>query len=226
MKVISYSLWSDIPMYTVGALRNAEMAKELYPGWECWFYTGESTPKEILTELETHSNVRVIRMEDPGDWTGMFWRFYPASDEEVELMISRDTDSRLTRREREAVKLWENSKDTFHIMRDHPYHTTPILGGMWGAKQGAVPKMKEMCEQYTKENAWQVDQNFLRDVVYPLVYATSMVHDPFFEGKPFPTLREGTEFVGQAFTEKDEILHPEHGDMIAQAKLRVKEPLL
>jgi len=30
-KVVSFSLWGDNPIYNIGAIRNAELAKEIYP---------------------------------------------------------------------------------------------------------------------------------------------------------------------------------------------------
>jgi hypothetical protein len=42
-KIISYSLWGDLPLYTVGAISNAKQAKEIYPGWICRFYIHEPT---------------------------------------------------------------------------------------------------------------------------------------------------------------------------------------
>jgi len=32
-KIISFSLWGDKPMYTIGAIKNAKLAEEIYPGW-------------------------------------------------------------------------------------------------------------------------------------------------------------------------------------------------
>jgi len=214
MKVISFSLWGDNPVYTVGAIRNAELAETIYPDWQCWFYVGSSVPEEILSDLENRSNCTVIRMEEEGNWSGMFWRFYPASLSEVEVMISRDTDSRLNKREKAAVDEWIESDKGFHIMRDHPWHNTEILGGMWGAKRGVIPSMSTMCVEYVKGEFWQVDQNFLREEVWPLVGENFLVHDEFFSNKPFPTKREGKEFVGMAFNEDDTPLFPEHMEMI------------
>ena len=31
-RVIAFSLWGDQPIYTVGALKNAELAPKIYPG--------------------------------------------------------------------------------------------------------------------------------------------------------------------------------------------------
>lgn len=210
IKIISFSLWGENPVYNTGAIRNAELAKNIYPDWICRFYYGTSTLNETIEKLKTFDNVELINMGVDGDWTGMFWRFYPASEEDVDVVIVRDCDSRLNLREKHAVDEWLNSDKGFHIMRDHPAHGTEILGGMWGSKKGVVNNMKELIDDYIKGDFWQVDQNFLREKIYPSVKDNSMVHDEFFEHKPFPTTREPKRFVGQAFDENDEMLYPEH----------------
>jgi hypothetical protein len=209
-KIISFSLWGNNPIYTQGAIRNAELAKEVYPDWICRYYVGKSTPNDITEKLKHFNNTEVIEMDNDGDWTGMFWRFYPAGENDVDVVIVRDCDSRLNNRERDAVNEWLNSDKGFHIMRDHPYHTTAILGGMWGSKKGVTPNIKQQMETYVKGNFWQVDQNFLRDIIYPIVKNNSLVHDEFFDKKQFPSKRPINIFVGQAFNDKDEFLHPEH----------------
>jgi protein O-GlcNAc transferase len=213
-KIISFSLWGDNPVYTQGAIRNAELAKEIYPDWVCRYYIGKSTPNDIVVKLQNFDNTEVIVMDSDGDWTGMFWRFYPASEGDVDVMISRDCDSRLNNRERDAVNEWLSSDKGFHIMRDHPWHKTSILGGMWGSRKGIVNEMKTLIDSYVKGNFWQVDQNFLKEFIYPKVKDQSLVHDEFFEKKPFPSKRPLNIFVGQAFNEKDEFLHPEHIKLI------------
>lgn len=108
LKVISYSLWGDKPEYTIGAIRNADAAAELFPDWKCVFYCFSSVPKEILKELESRPNVltRMVGGEyNTTDSRGMFHRFLPADEEGVEYMMSRDTDSRLSLREKLAVRL-------------------------------------------------------------------------------------------------------------------------
>ena len=134
-KIISFSLWGNEPMYTVGAIRNAELAKEIYPDWICRFYVGDDVNEDIIGKLKSFDNTEVIVMvEEKNDWQGMFWRFYVIDNGDVDYVIFRDTDSRLTIREKEAVNEWIGSGRYFHIMRDHPYHTEAIMGGMWGCK--------------------------------------------------------------------------------------------
>ncbi len=208
-KIISFSLWGTEPKYTVGAVKNADLAGTIYPGWICRFYCGQSVPQETLDELRSRTNVEVVLMKERGDWKGLFWRFTPASESDVEVMISRDTDSRLSYREKAAVEAWLCSGKGFHIMRDHPYHCFDsnkkgILGGMWGARKGMVPSIMALADRFEKENRWQSDQIFLNACIYPWVKNNCCVHDEFFERKHFPIKRVGSEFVGQVFNEKDE----------------------
>lgn len=200
-KIISFSLWGDKPKYCIGAIKNLELAKIFYKDWFVRFYIGNDVPKNIISILE--ENGAEIIYKNGNNWTGMFWRFEPAS-ENIICMISRDVDSRLSEREFEAVSEWLNSEKEFHIMRDHPFHGVPILGGMWGAKHNCIPDMKEKIKKYTKGNFWQVDQNFLKEIIYPEIKNRSLVHDPFFEKKPFPSERKNLyDFVGQVYNEHD-----------------------
>jgi len=210
-KVISFSLWGDNPKYTIGAIRNAELTSIIYPGWISRFYCGESVPTDIIKTLISLPNTEVVMMGVDGDWTGMFWRFYACEDSEI--MLSRDTDSRLNLREKLAVDEWLSSDKDFHIMRDHPYHNTEILGGMWGVRNGLLKNIKELINDYTKGDFWQVDQNFLREKIYPLVINNSFTHDSYLNyntnSKPFPSERINREFVGDVFDE-NENRHPEY----------------
>lgn len=207
-KIISFSLWGNNPKYTIGALYNAESIIDVYPGWIARFYIGSSTPSNVANKLEKLGS-EVVHINEPGDWKGMFWRFYPAGEEDVEVMLSRDTDSRLTFREKSAVDEWLASDKDFHIMRDHPAHNTAIMGGMWGARGNVLKDIKRMIDEYQKGDFWQVDQNFLREKIYPLVKDNAFVHDEFFEKKPFPTTRQNYEFVGDVFDENN-VRHSEH----------------
>ena len=208
-KLICFSLWGDNPTYTVGAIKNADLAKKHYPGWICRYYIADCVPKDIVDEILSRDNTEIMYM-GKGDWTAMFWRFLPASHSDCEMMLSRDTDSRLNSREAAAVNEWLDSGKAFHIMRDHPAHETEILGGMWGVRGDILANMEDMI----KDSGLEVDQNFLRNDVYPLIKNDCCVHDEYFERKPFPTKRKPGLFVGQAFDEYNKKLNPEHGDML------------
>ena len=212
MKIVSFSLWGSDPKYTLGAIRNAEMLNDYYPGWIARFYCGGSVPTDIVTGLESHDDVEVVSMADDGNWEGMFWRFLAADGDDV--VLSRDTDCRFSERESAAVQSWLDSDKDFHIMRDHPYHGTEILGGMWGSRNGILRGISGWMTDYKKGDYWQVDQNFLRDKIWPLVQSKSHIHDEFFQKHSFPVKRNPREFVGKAFNHDDSECEPKHGDMV------------
>lgn len=216
-RIIAFSLWGQNPKYTVGALKNAELASVVYPGWLCRFYVAADTPVEIIQQLRGMDHVEVVAREEPGGWRGSVWRFLPAAEPDVEVMISRDTDSRLGARERAAVEDWLASGHQFHIMRDHPFHSRwPILAGMWGVRGGVLKDIPELLHSRFMESTdtfnWGVDQVFLGKVIHPMVRRTTLVHDeispalPFdadSERREFPAKRIDLDFVGQVFDEED-----------------------
>lgn len=182
VKVISFSLWGDNSTYTIGAIKNAHLAKKYYPDFECWFYVHKDTvPQNIITDLEQINNSRLFyKYGDLNNCKPMMWRFEPIDNNEVEVMMSRDTDTRIWEREVLAVKEWLNSDKIFHIMRDHPDHTFRILGGMFGIKKNQDIKdwkeKMEICYQYSNK---MYDQDFLSEFIYPVIKNKSMIHASF-----------------------------------------------
>jgi hypothetical protein len=91
------------------------------------------------------------------------------------------------------------------------------MGGMWGMKKDTFPKMKELIDIYKGGDFWQVDQNFLNEMVYPLCKNNTFIHDEFMdiEGwkKPFPSERINKEFIGDVFDEHNQ-RHPEYYTLI------------
>ena len=144
--------------------------------------------------------------------TGMFWRFGAIFEEGIDVMISRDCDSRVSHREAIAVVEWLKSEKGFHIMRDHPWHTTKILGGMWGCRKGSLSNdIKEKMTTYEKRgDYWQTDQNFLSDEVYDKIKDNVFIHDEGFykvDGEKcnyFPTSRINFEYIGEPYEHNNE----------------------
>lgn len=205
-RIISFSLWGQNLKYLVGAVRNADLAKEIYPGWICRFFIGASVPSGFVTQLKEKDNTEIVMMPDWGDWKALFWRFSPASDPDTEIMISRDTDSRLSWREKEAVEEWIKSEKGFHIMRDHPYHRFLVLGGMWGVRAGTLENIEKLIKNFQVVDEYGTDYQFWQKVgLHDIAKDDIMVHDEFFsDNKPFPSPRRGLDFVGKVFDENED----------------------
>ena len=209
-KIISFSLWGSNPKYTIGAIRNAELAKTVYPEWKCRFYVGKDVPDDCMSRLLQIDNVEIVHkwQEDPS-WKSLFWRHETCWDDSVDISIFRDTDSRLGEREKAAVEAWMKADKTFHIMRDHPFHRYTMLGGMWGYKKNAKYNMKLIFDSAERTDQYGTDYQFFAETLFKSIAEDKITHDEFFEKQPFPTTRKDQEFVGEVFDEND-VRHPEH----------------
>ena len=204
-KVITFSLWGDNPNYNIGSIKNAELAKIYYPDFECWFYIHKvSVPETTVNELLKLNNIKIIfKYGNLNNCKPMMWRFEAIDDPEVEIMMSRDTDTRIWNREVIAVNEWLKSNELFHIMRDHPYHSSLIMGGMFGTKKNLkINSWIELINKFMQSGHRDYDQNFLSQIIYPLVVNNSIIHATFHkyekQAKPFPTpYNSDYNFVGE-----------------------------
>jgi len=221
MKVISFCLWGDKPQYKIGAIKNIKLAKEIYPDWRCWFFMNEdeywryddafkNTIFELGGSFQIFPHYKQHHL--------MLARFLainikPSKWADVEVMLSRDCDSRLSLREKLAVDEWIASDKGFHTMHDHFHHSVPILGGMFGIKSDVISDMSILIDNWLKiprrDNGqyWQIDQEFLTNIIWPKVQNNIMNHADFhtniWPGIPFKSKRNGREFVGATYDEND-----------------------
>ena len=108
------------------------------------------------------------------------WRFYPAFYEKDIILIVRDTDSRLNMKEKIAIDNWLNSDKDFHILRDHPWHVTRILAGLWGVKNNLLleESFQDTFNTFYKKNEKGVDQEFLMQI-YDKIKEQSLIYDTY-----------------------------------------------
>lgn len=134
-KVISYSLWGDRALYVDGAIINGIEAREIYPGWKTNIAVHKDVNESTISKLREIFDIVKIYDDDASEYRGLFWRFDAMMYEGVDVCLFRDTDSRLSDKEFQAVKEWLASDKQIHNMRDSIYHYAPIMGGLWGIKK-------------------------------------------------------------------------------------------
>ena len=193
-KVITFSLWGNLPRYTIGAIKNIELVPKFYPDFEVYIYIHkESVPADIVNKIKEFSYVTIIFKE--GDLLKikpMTWRYEAIDNKDIELIISRDTDTRILEREKLAVNEWIKSGKLFHIMRDHPDHGAKIFGGMFGTRKiPAIKSWKYLLSKYKQRGVRGYGPKFLATFIYPKIKDNCMIHTSFkfFENedyKPFP----------------------------------------
>lgn len=191
--IVCFSLWGQNQKYTYTAVLNAKLVPEIYPGWTARFYADDSVPTDIIQALRDYG-AQVIRVEnDDRTYLKLFWRFLAASDVNLDYFVCRDCDSIVNKREKAAVDQWLGSGKRFHIMRDHPEHAELIMAGMWGGVAGLLPNLAGQAATYYEahDSKWRwVDQDFLRDHVWPIIRQDCLSHDSQYlfgsDARPFP----------------------------------------
>lgn len=196
-KIISFSLYGWDYKYFIGAICNAEISKIIYPDWICRFYCGTSVPEHIIQELNSYENTEVIMMEENTPYSYMMWRFLPVDEEDVIVTLSRDTDSRLSYREKTCVDIFMDSDKLFHSIQDHGCHDN-VMGGMWGMKKNNMINMKQLVEEWKGGLEYFSDQAFMREVIKPIFHDSILTHCSHYLNN-FPVEPTNRHFVGEVF---------------------------
>lgn len=205
-KIISFSLFGNNPLYTLGAIENVKLQPEIYPDWICRFYIHTPTvPKDIIDKLDSLNCELVFKTDEiiTKSRPGMFWRFEVLKDNNVERFIVRDGDSRIGEREKNCVIDWEKSGKCFHIIRDNIVHGSWILGGMWGATKVAIEKIDydKLLNNFNINNTG-IDQDFLSNFIYPIIKDDVCIHDDYHLFKSenplrIPHTKVNDEYIGK-----------------------------
>lgn len=178
MKVFSFCLYGDKPKYIIGMHENIKIISRLFPDWRIIIYYEEETTN--ITPFFKYSNVIFRKGQYKGNQM-MLERFKPIDDPDVEIMLVRDADSRINERDEWCIREFIKSPNMFHIIRDHPYHFSLIMGGLWGIKKSILPrflKMSTMIDVYVSQhpNIPSFDQYFLSEIIYPKVRKDALIH--------------------------------------------------
>lgn len=181
--VIAFSLFGDNERYTRGAVKNAALAGEIYPGWRCRFYCDDTVPAATRSALIS-AGAEVKMMPRPSRYSdGLFWRFLVMNDPAVVRFMIRDCDAVINSRERRAVDEWIASGLLFHVMRDSPAHADLILAGMWGGVARRLPPFTQLVQGFVYNPVTEsrtVDQLFLGRIVWPMIRRHCLIHDSLY----------------------------------------------
>jgi protein O-GlcNAc transferase len=225
MKVFSFSIYGDNPIYTIGGVKNAKLIKELFPEWKSIFYIADDVDPNIIKQIQDYGGIVELKPSNES-FAGMFWRFMAITRDDVDVMIVRDCDSRVSERDVVSVDEFMLSDKLYHIVRDHPIgHHYPMNGGMWGCKQNPFINRINFhindflkshynhifnTDNAKKDSIRNADQMFLMNRIYPIAVNSCLVHDEYFKyesfAKPINHDRESNNFafIGESIDETDE----------------------
>lgn len=211
MKLITFSVYGADNKYLNGLLQNYELVECLYPDWYLCVFIDNTVPSwftKILTSIQ-----RIITIDMTGtQWNKRTWRFLPEyylPGKPIERFIVRDADSRVSKRESDAVSEWIRDDKILHIMRDQPGHKALIMAGLWGFKTHETSKeiVSSSLQQFTSLNGahkdhYAFDQMYL-EYLYHTYKLSRTIHAAFNryeeDARTFPTLRVENSFCGEIF---------------------------
>jgi hypothetical protein len=196
MKVISFCLFGKNKKYTQGLLENIDIIKEKLPGYHIFVIIGSTINDEIdidkdcLDKLLTNSIVTVIKKDYTG-YSLMIERVLLINEKNIDIVFSRDADSRISERDIWCIRQfedWKTHKKMVHIVRDHKNHDQYIMGGMCGFCKinGKFPiNLTELYKQFKQNftgelNQYGIDQYFLQSVykmnLPKLIHSSNIVY--------------------------------------------------
>ncbi|KAL7642846.1 UNVERIFIED_CONTAM: hypothetical protein RMT77_006134 [Armadillidium vulgare] len=209
-KVISYCFSNADPKYSNGFNESLNNISIFYPDWLVRVYANEKdirflqskiTPRKFLY----YCDVNKLPYPLNGSLEGVpvrMWRFAAMGDSNIDVLLFRDTDSMVIKREYDAVQEWLKSNKTLHIMRDHPYHDRIIMAGMFGVKMNdtnrkELEKLRDKMFKLGKgKTDKERDQTLLKKIFWPKFKKDFLAHDSYhcrkYKGSlPFPSKRDG-----------------------------------
>jgi len=222
MKVVSFCIYGSNEKYCRGLLENINIIKNKLPNFNIFIYVGNDVPDNYIKLYSNYDKVKLIYTNRIGH-DNMINRFFAIDEDNVELMIVRDADSRIHNRDLWCIYHFINSPFAAHTIRDHPDHQAKIMGGLWGLKKGLLnDKISYIYSFYNNNgsviNQMQHDQYFLKDIIYGLVKKYLIIYTNDTElcledGEnicliPFPI--ENNEFCGQVVEYKNSVAHNIH----------------
>jgi hypothetical protein len=181
VNVFSFCLYGRYnERYYPGLLENIFLAGKYFPTWKVYVYYAPDVEESTIKHLEACTSV-VLRPTGELGAKNMIHRFFAIDEPEVELMMVRDADSRIHWKDRWAIRdFLEKPNFVAHTIRDNIQHTAKMMGGLWGIRKSSGLFIKELYASYIEDVSQGFrlahDQNFLGDIIYPLVLPKLLVH--------------------------------------------------
>lgn len=213
VKTFGFCLYGPYnPKYYIGLKENIQIINEKFPDFLTFVWLGNNVDKQKLIELvstENLSNVRFLEV-NLSDCKLTVFRFLSIDISGVEVVFSRDTDSRINERDEWCIKKFIDSPQLIHTIRDHKGHFDSMMGGLSAIKKEFITEhlgstLKLQVDNYLtnfQDAFYTYDQQFLNSHIYSqhknllLLHSTKNIYDdPNYEEIPLEVNKKT--FCGQ-----------------------------
>jgi hypothetical protein len=214
--LFAFALYGSGTKYTRGMIKNCEMLAEHFPGCRVGIALGDDVPPEIVRALEEICGQVVLVKLGFSGAAAMAERMFLLEENpafaDCTVVFVRDADSRVHSRDRSCIRAFLDEevggegagslRHLAHTIRDHIYHTQPIMGGLFGLRREGLdgliggrlrPRYRAFLEACGCSSGYGTDERFLAEVVYPLVQEALLVHTDLWQA-PLPAATPVLEF--------------------------------
>jgi len=219
----SFCLYGNSPKYIQGFIKNIPLIIKYFPTFSIslWIRSDSSNQENISMFLSKFTELGydldkflIFEIQDPSHVCMMRYRIYMANHWYPSEVYSRDTDSRIGERDFQCISEFQASKKTFHIIRDHFWHKSRIMGGTCGVICGSQPFFPALFDEWASHNIvnnYATDEKFLQDSIYEKFKNNLYIHtnivsyydeDSHKISHEFQT-KDCTDFIGNCYDEND-----------------------
>jgi hypothetical protein len=204
MNIFCFCIYGTQSKYTQGLVENLNNIQSLFPTFQTYIYYASDVPAEYLAQYRSfpHVTLEPITSEIPMMSRILYWKPHAT-------YFMRDADSRVTARDAACIRAFLASDMRAHVIRDHFYHKTRIMGGTFGIRVPPEWNLQSMWEAWkvtqTSLPLYATDEKFLQEVIYPLIKDKLLLHtnSVAYLGE-IPTLipveqLDDTDFVGNVY---------------------------
>lgn len=163
MNVFAFCIYGTERNYYTGLLENIQIIKQHFPEFEIYIYKGICDPSWVFDE-----SCKIIETNRSGA-INMLFRYLPVTFAETGFI--RDADSRITERDRWCINEFLKSSKKYHIIRDHFYHKSPIMGGIFGWK---CPINFPL--DLSSDVGYAHDMAYVEKHLYPRIKSEALIH--------------------------------------------------
>jgi len=201
MNIFCFCIYGTNAKYTQGLIENLKLIQILFPTFHTVIHYATDVPETYLTQYRSFPNttLELITTEIPMMSRILCWKAN-------HTYFMRDADSRVTIRDAACINAFLESKKQAHVIRDHYYHKTRIMGGTFGIR---VPDwdIQAMWDTWKQPGLplYGTDEKFLQEVIYPRIKHDMLLHTNIVAYQDeTPTLlpveqTSDTDFVGNVY---------------------------
>lgn len=176
--IVSYCLYGDYNLYSLGLFQSLDILHD--NNFNVYVSHPDDAPSHLIDKLQK-AGCKTIPYRDQSASQGMFERINVYKNlSQFDVIFIRDTDSIILPHEIKFMHQFINSNYKLHVIRSHPDHDMPVMGGLCGYKKEVShylnnPLVRLIFNALKTKSRYGLDQTFLM-LVYQKFLKEIMVH--------------------------------------------------